>query len=79
VTHLALRFDRGHHGVHRAVKCGQHAVARASEWVTGMATDRPMKDLIMQIHRTHHIVRKAAKKNRAADYIGSENGSFAAL
>jgi hypothetical protein len=74
-----LRFDRGHHGVHGAVECRQHAVARASEGVAGMTADRGMKDLIVQIHRAHHVVRKAAKKTRAADDVGCENGSFAAL
>ena len=79
VAHLALRLDRSHHRIERPVECRQHAVARASEGIAGMAADRSMEDLIVQIHRRHHVIGKVAQQRRAAHDVGRENCSFVAI
>ncbi len=44
-----------------------------------MAADGRVKDLVVQIHGAHHVVRIAAQESGAADHIGCENRPFPAV
>ncbi|MDP6832786.1 MAG: hypothetical protein QF512_17660 [Alphaproteobacteria bacterium] len=72
--HGQLDLDDRAHGIFGMVECGQYAVAGMFERVAACLADRAMHDLIMQIHRRHHVRWKTSVQFGTADDIRRQKG-----
>ena len=75
-AHLALRVDRRQHGIDRPLENREDAVAGVLERIAMAATNRGMKNLVVQVHRSQHVVGITAVQSGATGNIRCQKRPF---